>query len=213
MDAGTLEQIFEPFFTTKELGKGTGLGLATVYGIVKQHGGFLNVDSEVGKGTTFRIYFPASTGMAEPREAEGDEKPRKGSETILLAEDHDGLRQSAKEMMEALGYRVLLAANGLDAVRLFKANSAQIDLVILDVVMPGLSGPDSYSQMASTRSGLPVIFTTGYTNEAASLTSMIEKGAVFLQKPYGQRNIGLKIREVLDRAASPLGKANPNESS
>jgi two-component system, cell cycle sensor histidine kinase and response regulator CckA len=213
MDAETLEQIFEPFFTTKELGKGTGLGLATVYGIVKQHGGFLNVESEVGKGTTFRIYFPASAGMAEPRESEGDEKPQRGSESILLAEDHDGLRQSAKEMMEALGYRVLLAANGFDAVRLFKANSGQIDLVILDVVMPGLSGPDTYLQMASTRSGLPVIFTTGYTNEAASLTSMIEKGAAFLQKPYGQRNIGVKIREVLDRATSPLRKANPNEPS
>jgi two-component system cell cycle sensor histidine kinase/response regulator CckA len=213
MDAETLEQIFEPFFTTKELGKGTGLGLATVYGIVKQHGGFLNVESEGGKGTTFRIYLPASTGMAEPRESGGNEKPQRGSESILLAEDHDGLRQSAKEMMEALGYRVLLAADGFDAVRIFKANSGKIDLVILDVVMPGLSGPEAYSQMTSTRSGLPVIFTTGYTNEAASLTSMIENGAAFVQKPYGQRNIGVKIREVLDRATSPLGKANPDESS
>ena len=105
MDAETIEQIFEPFFTTKEMGKGTGLGLATVYGIVKQHNGFLNVESEKGKGTTFDIFLPASSGRAEPRETHGDEKPRLGSETILLAEDHDGLRQSAQEMLQGLGYR------------------------------------------------------------------------------------------------------------
>jgi two-component system cell cycle sensor histidine kinase/response regulator CckA len=213
MDAATIEQIFEPFFTTKELGKGTGLGLATVYGIVKQHCGFINVESEVGKGTTFQIYLPASTGMAEPREAASDEKVRKGSETILLAEDHDGLRQSAQEMLEALGYRVLLAADGFDAVRLFKANSAQIELVVLDVVMPGLSGPETYSQMAAIRPDLRVVFTTGYTSEVASLTTMIDKGAAFLQKPYGQRSIGVKIRDVLDRATSTLGKGNRNECS
>ncbi len=202
MDSQTMEQIFEPFFTTKEMGKGTGLGLATVYGIVKQHGGFLNVESEPGKGTIFQIYLPAGVGMAEPREAHGDEAPRMGHETILLAEDHDGLRQSAQEMLEALGYRILLAADGLDAVRVFESNSDQVDLVVLDVVMPGLSGPDAYSQMAALRTDLKVIFTTGYTSEASSLTSMIDKGAGFLQKPYGQRSIGLKIRDVLDRQNS-----------
>jgi signal transduction histidine kinase len=203
MDAETIEQIFEPFFTTKEMGKGTGLGLATVYGIVKQHGGFINVQSEPGKGTTFEIYLPASTGMAEPREPHAEEKPRKGNETILMAEDHEGLRQSAQEMLQALGYRVLLAADGMDAVQLFKANSENVDLVVLDVVMPGLSGPDAYAQMISIQANLKVIFTTGYTSEAASLTSMIEKGAGFLQKPYGQRSLGLKVREVLDRALAP----------
>ncbi len=211
MDAETIEQIFEPFFTTKKMDKGTGLGLATVYGIVKQHGGFLNVESEVGKGTTFQIYFPAGSGMAEPREARSDEKPRKGSETILLAEDHDGLRLSAQEMLEALGYRVLLAANGLDAVRLFKANPDAVDLVILDVVMPGLSGPETYAKMASIRADLKVVFTTGYTSEVARLTSLMESGAGFLQKPYGLRSVGLKIRDVLDRAPAGIGKAIPNE--
>jgi len=199
MDAETIEQIFEPFFTTKEMGKGTGLGLATVYGIVKQHSGFINVESEVGKGTTFQIYLPAGNGMAEPREAQSDENPRKGSETILLAEDHDGLRQSAQEMMEALGYRILLAANGMEAVRLFRENSDKVDLVILDVVMPGLSGPDAYSKMTSIRPDLRVVFTTGYTSEVMHLTSLIDRGAGFLQKPYGQRSIGLKIRDILDR--------------
>jgi CheY-like chemotaxis protein len=209
MDAGTIEQIFEPFFTTKEMGKGTGLGLATVYGIVKQHGGFLNVESEPGKGTTFQIFLPASAGMAEHREAKSEEMPRKGSETILLAEDHEGLRQSAQEMLETLGYRVLLAADGLEALQLFKANSNRIDLVILDVVMPGLSGPDSYSQMALLRPDVRVVFTTGYTSEVASLTSMIDKGAGFLQKPYGQRSISTKIREVLDH--SPMSRGNSKD--
>ncbi|MGH9678930.1 MAG: ATP-binding protein, partial [Candidatus Acidiferrales bacterium] len=206
MDAATIEQIFEPFFTTKEMGKGTGLGLATVYGVVKQHGGFVNVESELGKGTTFRIYLPAASGMAEPMEARRDPKPRKGTETILLAEDHDGLRLAAKEMLETLGYRVLLASTGPEAVQLFKVNSGQIDIVVLDVVMPGLSGPDAYSQMASIRPGLPVVFTTGYTSEVASLTSMLEKGAAFLQKPYGQAGIGMKIREILDRTPAPSDK-------
>jgi two-component system, cell cycle sensor histidine kinase and response regulator CckA len=208
MDAETIEQIFEPFFTTKEMGKGTGLGLATVYGIVKQHGGFINVESEPGKGTTFEIYLPASSGMAEPREAHAEEKPRKGNETILLAEDHEGLRQSAQEMLQALGYRVLLAADGTGAVQLFKTNSDNIDLVVLDVVMPGLSGPETYAQMASIRADLKVVFTTGYTSEAASLTSMIEKGAGFLQKPYGQRSLGLKVREILDRTLAPSAETN-----
>ena len=198
MDAETIEQIFEPFFTTKELGQGTGLGLATVYGIVKQHGGFIDVDSAVGKGTTFRIYLPASSGASETCEAQSEEIPRRGNETILLAEDHEGLRQSAQEILETLGYRVIAAADGLEAVRLFKANCEHVVLVVLDVVMPGLSGPDAFLQMASLQPNLRVVFTTGYTSEAASLTSMIERGASFLQKPYSQRSISQMIRGVLD---------------
>jgi two-component system cell cycle sensor histidine kinase/response regulator CckA len=200
MDAQTLEQVFEPFFTTKEMGKGTGLGLATVYGIVKQHNGFINVQSAPGKGSTFEVYLPAGTGAPEMREGQTDESPRRGTETILLAEDHEGLRQSAKEMLEALGYRVILASDGLEAVRLFKVNPDRIDLIVLDVVMPGLSGPDAYQQMSAIQPELKAIFTTGYTSEAASLASMLEKGASFLQKPYSQRSICQMIRGVLDHA-------------
>jgi two-component system cell cycle sensor histidine kinase/response regulator CckA len=200
MDAETIEQIFEPFFTTKELGQGTGLGLATVYGIVKQHGGFIYVESAVGKGATFRIYLPASSGAPETREAQSEEMPRRGNETILLAEDHEGLRQSAQEILETLGYRIIAAADGLEAVELFKSNLEEVGLVVLDVVMPGLSGPDTFLQMAKLQPNLRVIFTTGHTSEAASLTSMIEKGASFLQKPYSQRSISEMIRGVLDRA-------------
>ena len=200
MEPKTVEQIFEPFFTTKDLGKGTGLGLATVYGIVKQHGGFIEVDSAPGKGTTFQVYLPAGSGAPETREAQSEEKARRGSETILLAEDHEGLRQSAQEMLEALGYRVILAADGREAVRLFQANCEQVGLVVLDVVMPGLSGPDALLQMTALKPTLPVVFTTGYTSEVASLTSMLEKGASFLQKPYSQRSLGQTIRGVLDHS-------------
>jgi two-component system cell cycle sensor histidine kinase/response regulator CckA len=200
MDTETIGQIFEPFFTTKEMGKGTGLGLATVYGIVKQHGGFIEVDSAPGRGTTFQVYLPASSGAPEAREAQTEEMPRRGKETVLLAEDHEGLRQSAQEMLESLGYRVIAAANGLEAVQLFKTNREQVGLVVLDVVMPGLSGPDAFLQMTALQPNLPVVFTTGYTSETASLTSMIEKGAAFLQKPYSQRSIAQLIRGVLDHA-------------
>jgi signal transduction histidine kinase len=202
MDAATIDRIFEPFFTTKEIGKGTGLGLATVFGIVKQHGGFINVYSEPGKGTTFRVYLPGDSGAPEPPKAEPDELPQQGTETILLAEDHESLRELAQETLGALGYQVILASNGIEAVQLFKDNSDRIDLVVMDVVMPGMSGPDAYLKMSAIRPDLGVVFTTGYTAEQASLTSMVEKGASVLQKPYGAKRLGRVIRVVLERKRS-----------
>src|SRR6266849_3919003 len=198
MDAATIDRIFEPFFTTKEIGKGTGLGLATVFGVVKQHGGFINVYSELGKGTTFRVYLPSDHGVPDPAKVESDGRPSEGTETILLAEDHEGLRELAQETLEALGYHVVLATNGTEAVELFKTNSDQIDLVILDVVMPGLSGPDAYSEMSAIRPNLGVVFATGYTAESASLTSMVGKGATVLQKPYSAKSLSRAIRGVLE---------------
>jgi two-component system cell cycle sensor histidine kinase/response regulator CckA len=202
MDAATTERVFEPFFTTKEVGKGTGLGLATVYGVVKQHGGFIHLYSELGKGTTFRIYLPATSGAPEPREPKTDECTPKGTETILLAEDNEGLREAAHEMLQRLGYRVILASNGAEAIELFKANSRQIDLVILDIVMPHLSGPAAYSQMAAIQPDLRAVFATGYTAETASLNSTLEKGVPILQKPYSMKNLGQIVRGTLDRARS-----------
>jgi len=198
MDAATIERIFEPFFTTKDVGKGTGLGLATVFGIVKQHGGFINVYSEPGKGTTFRVYLPSDHGVPDPAKVESDGQPSEGTETILLAEDHEGLRELAQETLEALGYHVVLATNGTEAVELFKTNPDQIDLVILDVVMPGLSGPDAYSEMSAIRPNLGVVFATGYTAESASLTSMVGKGATVLQKPFSAKSLSRAIRSVLE---------------
>jgi two-component system cell cycle sensor histidine kinase/response regulator CckA len=198
MDAATVEHIFEPFFTTKELGKGTGLGLATVYGIVKQHGGFIYVYSEVGKGTTFRVYLKAHTGDHEQRETTHIERPLRGFETILLAEDHDGLRDTAQEMLQGLGYRVLVAPDGRKAVELFKANRDQIDLVVMDVVMPLVNGPEAYAEMCAIRPVVQVVFTTGYTPEAASLISLVEKGAAILQKPYSLVSLSQIIRGALE---------------
>jgi len=199
MNSATLEHIFEPFFTTKEVGRGTGLGLATVYGVVKQHGGFVYVYSEVGRGTSFRVYLLAYASAHEPRELQRDEKHVRGNELILLADDHEGLRDSGREMLEALGYRTILAHNGAEALELFKSRYHQIDLVILDVVMPEISGPDAYVKMAAIRPGVRVIFTTGYTSEAAPLIALMEKGAPVLQKPYGLTSLSQMVRAALDR--------------
>lgn len=198
MDAATIERIFEPFFTTKEMGRGTGLGLATVYGIVKQHGGFIYVYSELGKGTSFKVYLRADSGDHEPHETTRGEQPLRGTETILLAEDHEGLRDSAKEMLQALGYRTIVASDGRKALELFKTNSDQIDLIIMDVVMPSLNGPEAYLEMCALRSGIRVIFTTGYTPEAASLISLVEKGAAILQKPYSLTSLSQMVRGALE---------------
>jgi CheY-like chemotaxis protein len=206
MDSATIEHVFEPFFTTKEIGKGTGLGLATVFGIVKQHGGFINVYSEPGKGTTFRVYLPGDSGTPEPAKAESNERPRKGTETILLAEDHEGLRELGMETLEALGYRVLLATNGVEAVEVFNCNPDRIDVVVLDVVMPELGGPDAYMKMSAIRPNLGVVFATGYTAEAASLTSLVEKGAVVLQKPYSAKSLSGAIRGVMESKHSSVSR-------
>lgn len=210
MDAATASRIFEPFFTTKEMGKGTGLGLATVYGIVKQHDGFIHLYSEPGKGTTFRVYLPASKGTAEPREPRRDEQIPTGTETILLAEDNEGLQDAAKEMLERLGYRVIVASDGMDAVQLFTKDPGQFDLIILDVFMPKLSGPAAFSQIMAVRSDLRVVFSTGYTTEAACLSSLTEQGAAVLHKPFSLKILGQIIRASLDR---PRTKFVPTETS
>ncbi|MGH9742679.1 MAG: response regulator [Candidatus Acidiferrum sp.] len=199
MEAATLERIFEPFFTTKEMGRGTGLGLATVYGIVKQHGGFIYVYSEPGKGTSFRIYLKADAGIHEPREAARAEKPVPGTGTILVADDHESLRDCADEMLKALGYRTILAHNGAEALELFKTSPEQIDLVVMDVVIPQLGGPEAYAQMAALRPELKVIFTTGYTAEAASLISFLQKGADILQKPYTLTSLSQALQNALSK--------------
>jgi CheY-like chemotaxis protein len=199
MDSGMVDHLFEPFFITKDLDKGTGLGLATVYGIVKQHDGFLNVYSEVGKGTTFRVYFPSSTGRASQLQPDSAAISMTGNETILVAEDHEGTRAVANEVLISHGYKTILAADGREALRLFRQDPLRIDLAILDVAMPGLSGTEAFALMSAIRPDLPVVFTSGHTSESASLNSKMAAGAVFLQKPYALKALCQTVRSTLDR--------------
>jgi CheY-like chemotaxis protein len=204
MDAATLDRIFEPFFTTRETGKGTGLGLATVYGVVKQHGGFVQVYSEPGHGTTFRIYFPASdTAIETSARKEMENAVPRGRETILIAEDHEGLREIARETIAQLGYQVVMAADGEEAVDKFRAQRDQIDLVLLDVVLPKLSGPEAYTRMQELQPHLPAIFTTGYSADTAMLKTVREKGFSILHKPYTPRSLARTVRETLDHKRRP----------
>ncbi|HLZ11035.1 MAG TPA: response regulator [Candidatus Acidoferrum sp.] len=200
IEAGTLEHIFEPFFTTKEMGRGTGLGLATVYGIVKQHKGFIDVDSTPGEGTAFQVYLPLGEGTPEIQEKRQKPVLRGGHERILIAEDNEGLREAAKEILESLGYRVMIAKDGADAVRLFEENHSSIDLVFLDVVMPHLNGPEAYIRMCAIKPEVPVIFTTGYASEANLLAVRSRERSTVLQKPYGSQHFAQKVREILDKA-------------
>ena len=198
IDAAIVDYIFEPLFTTKEMNKETGLGLATANGIVKQHGGFVLTNSVPGKEISFQVYLPVDASP-ETSEVECDNQPVRGTGTILLAEDHGGLRETAKEMLEGLGYRVLAASDGRQAAEIFKANCDRIDLIVMDVVMPSLSGPEAYLEMRAVRPGVPVIFTSGYTPQADALIGMVEKGAVLLRKPYSLTSLSQLVRGALER--------------
>jgi two-component system, cell cycle sensor histidine kinase and response regulator CckA len=202
MDAATLDHIFEPFFTTKEMGKGTGLGLPTVYGIVKQHEGFLNVFSEPGRGSTFLVYFPASLEVQQVPKLPRTNHAHGGHEAILLAEDNEALQELTRRTLEALGYLVIAVNNGEDAVAEFAANYTKISLVILDVAMPILDGTEAYLQMREIRSDLSVVFTTGHTTESVLLSSLVKEGAAFLQKPYPLSDLTRVVRNLLDRSES-----------
>jgi PAS domain S-box-containing protein len=204
MDAETRERVFEPFFTTKEVGKGTGLGLAMVYGIVKQHEGSIEVYSEVGHGTVFKIYLPVDQQAAATETQEVLPALRGGNETILVAEDEPALRELAKDVLEGLGYTVLLAKDGAEAVELFRTHREQIGLVLLDMVMPRLGGYEAYEQMRVVGGDVPLIFMTGYSPEIVQSKyinrnlAIEDLQAVLIQKPYSLEILGRKIREVLD---------------
>lgn len=203
MDAATMNRIFEPFFTTKEVGKGTGLGLATAYGIVKQHDGLIEVYSEPQKGSMFHVYLPVSGGAAEGgKDGAQEESVRGGTETILVAEDHPGNREMVDEMLRKLGYQVILAKDGEEAVEKFCEHHRDIMIVLLDVVMPRLGGSDAYEKIRRLKPDVPVIFSSGYSEESARLAALTSQGAVLLQKPYGPKTLARKIREVLDRRAA-----------
>ncbi|MEW5746814.1 MAG: ATP-binding protein [Nitrospirota bacterium] len=198
MDEGTRQRIFEPFFTTKEVGKGTGLGLATAYGIVKQHGGYINVYSEPHKGTTFRIYLPfAAMRCGEVPSAETS-APCGGNETILVAEDDDIVRGLIRDILTGAGYTVLDAVDGEDAVNLFSENKERIGLVLLDVIMPKRNGKEAYESIRKERPLTKVLFMSGYTADIIDRTGLAEKGSAFISKPVISATLLRKIREMLD---------------
>jgi PAS domain S-box-containing protein len=199
MDQELVKRIFEPFFTTKEVGKGTGLGLSMVYGIVKQHDGFIEVYSEVGTGTTFKIYLPVAKQKVN-EEADPATPPLDGgTETILLAEDEESLRALAKDILEELGYTVIAVADGEEAANYYDAHRQTIDLVMLDIVMPRMGGRAAYERIHA-ESDVSVLFMTGYSAEMAHSHFIEEIGAPLLQKPYTIETLGRKVRDVLDAA-------------
>jgi two-component system, cell cycle sensor histidine kinase and response regulator CckA len=210
IDAETLARIFEPFFTTKEMGKGTGLGLATVYGIVKQHDGWIEVDSKVGLGTTFRMFFPGRDEPAQGSTRSATEHFRAvgGSETILVVEDEPALRELVAQILTEYGYRVLVAASGWEALSLWETESSRVSLLLTDVVMPqGLSGPDLADRLRCERPDLKVVYTSGYSPEVAGRDATLFEGPDFLAKPYRPARLAAVVRECLDRKADEAPKA------
>ncbi len=203
MDKYTMEHCFDPFFTTKELGKGTGLGLSTVYGLVQQHGGIIHVYSELGKGTTFKVYLPIieHEQIHESKEDE-EEKQRAqfgGNETILIAEDEISVRSVAMRILEQAGYKVISAKDGEEAVKLILENISDIDLVILDVVMPIMGGKEVYEKIKSIRPNLPVLFSTGYSENSIHIDFVLKENYHLLNKPYGRLELLRAVRDILDK--------------
>jgi two-component system, cell cycle sensor histidine kinase and response regulator CckA len=195
----TMENIFEPFFTTKQEGQGTGLGLATVYGIVKQNRGFIDVYSEPGQGTTFRIHLPRhGTGVPQAAEDKADRVLRGGTETVLLVEDEEAVLKLAKSMLEKLGYRVLSARKTEEAIRLAGERAEVIDLLLTDVVMPDMNGKELLDKIRTISPGLKCLFMSGYTADVISRQGVLDEGVRFIAKPFSLMALDAKVRSSLD---------------
>jgi two-component system, cell cycle sensor histidine kinase and response regulator CckA len=198
MDKETQLRIFEPFFTTKEKGKGTGLGLSTVYGIIKQSGGYVLVESEPRQGTTFRIYLPRVEDALEPTGPVVVSRSQAGgSETVLLVEDEESVRQLVRETLESKGYKVLEADNGAAALQIVSDYSGKIDILITDVVMPGMSGRELSARLCASCPQTKVLYLSGYTEDAIVHEGVVDPDTAFLQKPFTLQTLSRKVREVL----------------
>ncbi len=197
MDAATRQRIFDPFFTTKEISRGTGLGLASVYGIIKNHGGFIDVKSVKGEGAVFDIYLPASEREVIKKK-EKEQEVIKGSETVLLVDDEDIIIDVGKELLATLGYKALIANNGTDAIKICEEKKDHIDMVILDMIMPGMDGGETYDKLKKVNPDLKILLSSGYSIYGQA-TEILERGCDgFIQKPFDMRNMSQKIREILD---------------
>jgi CheY-like chemotaxis protein len=194
------EKLFEPFFTTKEKGKGTGLGLPSVYGIVKQSGGFVWVYSEPGHGTTFKVYLPRAEAAVSSTPDTSHRNRRVGEETILLVEDDDEVRNVATRILRKNGYRVLEASNGAEALRVCEAEEVAVDLMITDIVMPEMGGTELAGRLRETQPDARILFTSGYTEDAAVRQSFLDPGEAFIEKPFTPASLAKKARQILDIA-------------
>jgi PAS domain S-box-containing protein len=198
MEPDTLNHVFEPFFTTKEQGKGTGLGLATVYGIVKQSGGFIYADSKLGEGSRFRIYLPRVAETLDLPDPGGSEAaPARAEGTLLLVEDEEAVRRLTKRMLESVGYQVLEAARGSEALALAESWTGKIDLVVTDVIMPGMSGQELSTRLRAARPWLKILYISGYTDDAILQHGTLLPNTSFLHKPFTQHELARRVREII----------------
>jgi CheY-like chemotaxis protein len=214
MDQTTLSQLFEPFFTTKPVGKGTGLGMAMVYGLMEQHGGQIGVESEPDKGTTVHLYLPIirsarhSTDGAEPCVARAN-----GKETVLLVEDEEMLRRAAYRVLEGEGYVVLAAPDGREALEVYGAHSEDVDLVVSDVVMPNMGGRELFATVHAVDPTMPFLFVSGHTGLDGADRALLDSGHPFLEKPWTRAQLLGRVREVLDgRSSRPFAPIRTAET-
>jgi PAS domain S-box-containing protein len=199
MDEATLQRIFEPFFTTKEMGRGTGLGLAFAHGIIKNHGGIIDIDSKKDKGTTFDIYLPASKKEVTIKEKKLEDEILRGTETVLFVDDEDMILHVGKDIFREMGYNVLLAGSGKEAVEVYRKHKDKIDLVILDMIMPDMGGGEAYDIMKEDAPGVKVLLSSGYSIDG-QVTEILKRGCDgFIQKPFNVKELSRKVREILDK--------------
>jgi PAS domain S-box-containing protein len=204
MDEATVEKIFDPFFSTRDTGQGSGLGLSSVYGIVRNHGGFIEVHSEMGSGTTFTLYLPASEKKVEERETETNGREiQHGRGTVLVVDDEEMIVEVDKRMLEKLGYRVLAARSGPEALDLFEKNKGDIDLVILDMVMPGMGGGETFERMKEMDGDVVVLLSSGYSMDEQAKEILARGCAGFIQKPFSIEDLSHKVRGALHGPETP----------